>query len=193
MRFVAFAAACACLSLAACGGSGFGEANNAKAKIISGSSTSMSAVGHEPAPTIGMAMLAVPLSKARALEVMKARHDGMVAIGDANKAAHRALAGSSPDLPTVRSSAARIAQLSHDASGWFPQGTGPDVAKTGAKPDIWQSPEDFAAKLRSFQSAAAAFNAAASGSDVAAMNARYSELGGACKACHDKYRAEMKH
>jgi cytochrome c556 len=96
-------------------------------------------------------------------------------------------------MPTVRSSAAQIADLSRKASGWFPAGTGPDVGKTGAKPEIWKNPDDFASKLRSFQGAAKAFNAAASGNDLAVAKARYADLGGACKACHDKYRAEMHH
>lgn len=144
------------------------------------------------AACISVTALAVPLSKDRALVVMKARHDGMEAIGDATKASHRALGGT-PDLATVRSNAGKLAQLSRQASGWFPAGTGPDVAKTRAKPDIWQSPEDFAGKLRNFQAAAAAFNAAARGNDVSAMNARFGDLGGTCKACHDKYRAEEQH
>ncbi len=193
MRSVALVAACGGLLLAAYGGSQSGQANNARGNDSIGSRVQSGASGNNLAPGNGMAMLAVPLGKERALEVMKARHDGMDAIGDATKAIHRALAGSTPDLATVRAKAASIAQLSRNASGWFPRGTGPDVAKTGAKPDIWQSPDDFAAKLRGFQSAAAAFNAAAAGNDVAAINARFSDLGGACKACHDKYRAEMKH
>jgi cytochrome c556 len=139
-----------------------------------------------------MVLLAVPLGRDRALQVMHERHEGMEAIGKATKAIHRALVGT-PDLATVRSSAAEVAQLSRKASGWFPAGTGPDVGKTGAKPDIWQNAEDFAAKLRAFQAAARAFNAAASGNDVAAMNARFADLGGTCKACHDKYRSEMHH
>jgi cytochrome c556 len=144
------------------------------------------------AACVSVAALAAPLSKDNALTVMKARHDGMEAIGDGTKAIHRGLSGT-PDLPTVRANAAKIAQLSQQASGWFPAGTGPDVAKTRAKPDIWQNFDDFGAKLRNFQAAARAFNAAASGNDTAAMNARFSDLGGTCKACHDKYRAEEQH
>ena len=37
------------------------------------------------------------------------------------------------------------------------------------------------------------FNAAAASGDVGAIKARYADLGGACKACHDKYRSEMHH
>ena len=193
MRFVSFAAACACLSLAACGGWKSGQANSAQGNISKDSRPPATAkASFVTNATNGMVMLAVPLPKDKALQVMKVRHDGMEAIGDSFKAAHRALGGT-PDLPTVRTNAAKIAQLSQQASGWFPAGTGPDVAKTRAKPEIWQTAEDFAAKLRNFQAAAHAFDAAARGNDVAAMNARFADLGGACKACHDKYRAEERH
>ena len=194
MRSKCVAAAAVCLLLAACNWKA-GQANSAQGNISQDSrppaTANASVVTNNAAATNDMAMLAVPLSKDRALQVMHVRHEGMEAIGDAQKAIHRALGAS--DLPTVRSNAAKIAQLSQQASGWFPAGTGPDVAKTRAKPDIWQTPDDFAAKLRNFQGAARAFNAAASGNDVAAMNSAFGQLGGACKACHEKYRAEEQH
>ena len=143
------------------------------------------------AACVSAVALAAPLGKDRALQIMKARHDGMEAIGDATKAIHRAQSG--PDLPTIRSNAARIVQLSQQASAWFPAGTGPDVGKTRARPEIWRNSQDFAAKLRNFQAAARAFNTAASGSDAGAINAAFGQLGGTCKACHDTYRAEEKH
>jgi cytochrome c556 len=173
MRFVSYSAACALLTLAACGGWKVGHASSAEARDK------------------GMLMLAVPLSKDRALAVMKVRHDGMEAISNSAKAAHRAQSG--PDLATIRSNAAKIVQLSQQASGWFPPGTGPDIAKTRAKPEIWQNSEDFALKLRNFQAAARSFHAAASGTDAAAINAAFGQLDGTCKACHEKYRAEEQH
>jgi cytochrome c556 len=139
-----------------------------------------------------MVMLAAPLGHDQALAVMKTRHDGMHSIADAGKAIHRAF-GPTPDLPTVRANSAKLVQLSQQASGWFPAGTGPDVGKTRAKPEIWQNAADFATKLHNFQGAARALDAAARGTDVAAMNARFDDLDGACKACHDKYRAEEQH
>jgi len=177
MRFVTCAAACALGALVACGGWKSSNAISAPARTV--------------APSSGMLMLAVPLSRDRALAVMKARHEGMEAIGNSSKAIHRAL--SDPDLPAIRSNAAKIAQLSQLASGWFPGGTGPDVAKTRAKADIWQNSEDFALKLRNFQAAARTFNAATSGNDAATINASFGDLSGTCKACHDKYRAEEQH
>jgi cytochrome c556 len=191
MRSNLFAAAVACVSLAACNGWKSGQANSAQGNISKDNrppATAKASVVTNNSATNTMVMLAVPLARDRALQVMHVRHEGMEAIGDANKAIHRALGSS--DVGAVRATAAKIAQLSQQASTWFPQGTGPDVAKTRAKPDIWQNSEDFAAKLRAFQTAARALQLAAGGNNVAAMNARFADLGGTCKACHDKYRAE---
>ena len=142
---------------------------------------------------IFFALIAAAPSQDRALKIMHDRHEGMEAIGNANKVLHRELAGSSPNLGAVRSSAAAIANLSRKASGWFPKGTGPELGKTGAKPEIWQNWPDFTAKLHNFQGAAKVFNAAAASGDLNAIKARYADLGGTCKACHDKYRSEMHH
>jgi cytochrome c556 len=139
------------------------------------------------------AVLAAPLDQGRALAIMHDRHEGMENVGKANKAASRELQGGSPNLGVVRSSAATLAGLSRQASNWFPAGTGPDVGKTRAKPEIWQNPQDFAAKLSAFQKASQAFHATAAGGDLNAIHASFANLGQSCKACHDKYRAEEKH
>ena len=192
-KFVA--AVALCVSLTACNWKA-GQANSAQGNISQDNrppATANASVVTNNAVSNNMAMLAVPSVKgADAPRIMHERHEGMEAIGKANKAIHRGLDGT-PDLATVRSGAGKIAELSKQATGWFPAGTGPDVGKTGAKPEIWQDPKDFAAKLRNFQVAAQAFNAAASGNDLAAISAKYGALGQACKACHDKYRTEMHH
>jgi cytochrome c556 len=119
----------------------------------------------------------------------------MESIGKNAKAIHRELGGASPNLATLHASGAQIAKLAKQASGWFPAGTGPEAGKTGAKPDIWlpQNKADFAAKLHNFQVAAQVFDAAAAGNDLNGIKARFADLGGTCKACHDKYRTEMHH
>jgi cytochrome c556 len=172
--------------LTACGGPETSQANNGQANISNSAS---------PATTTnGMTMVAVTkVSGAEAARIMHERHEGMETIGKNFKAIHRELDAGSPDLAVIRSSAKSIADLAIKASGWFPQGTGPDVGKTGAKPEIWQDPKDFAAKFAAFQKAAPAFAAATSGNDIAAIKAHYADLGGTCKACHDKYRSEMHH
>ena len=186
MRIVPLASLVTLALLSACGGPETSQANNAQANISNESREANSAAASN---------LEMRLSLGDAAKVMHTRHEGMENIGKAFKALHRELDASSPFTPTVRSSAAQIATLSRQASGWFPAGTGPEVGKTGAKPEIWlpQNKADFAAKLRNFQVVAQAFNAAAAGGDVGVTKARYADLGGACKACHDKYRSEMKH
>ena len=136
------------------------------------------------------AVIAAPLTHEQALGIMHARHEGMETISKANKAINTELGGSSPNQIAVHAGAAQIADLSRKASGWFPAGTGPNVAKTRAKPEIWQNPQDFTAKLTAFQKAAQALNLASAGSDMAAIHARFTEMDQTCKACHDKYRAE---
>jgi cytochrome c556 len=138
-------------------------------------------------------MAAAPPTKQRLLLIMHDRHEGMETIGKANKALHRELTAAAPNVAVIRASAAKIAGLSQRASGWFPKGTGPELGKTGAKPEIWQNPEDFTAKLHNFQVAAKAFNAAAASGDLNAIKAHAGDLGQGCKACHDKYRSEMHH
>ena len=130
-----------------------------------------------------------------AAKIMHARHEGMETIGKDFKALHREFDSPTPNLALVRTAAGQIAGLSRQASGWFPEGTGPEAGKTGAKPEIWkpENKADFAAKLAAFQRTAAAFNATTTRGDVGAMKTRYADLGGACKACHDKYRTEMHH
>ena len=190
MRVAAVAICSAFVLLTACGGPETSQANNAQANIGNEASPPATANG---SAINGMAMLAAPLPKDQAAKVMHERHEGMETIGKTSKAIKRTLDGSSPDLAAVRAGAAQIADLSRKASNWFPAGTGPDVGKTGAKPDIWQNPQDFAGKLHNFQTAAAAFNQSAMSGDVNAIKTKFGELGQACKACHDKYRSEMHH
>src|SRR6185369_15055924 len=139
----------------------------------------------------GAAFAALPKNKA--LAVMHERHEGMEKIGDTNKLLRRELASDNPFMPTVKSGAVTIAGLSKRASVWFPAGTGPETGKTGAKPEIWQKPQDFAVKLRNFQAAAAVFQAAVNAGDASAMKARYADMIRSCSACHDTYRMDMHH
>jgi cytochrome c556 len=138
-------------------------------------------------------MQARPMPRGAAMQRMHERHEGMEQIGKSYKLAGRSLKSEPSDLTVVRTAAATIAQLASRTPTWFPAGSGPEVGKTGAKPEIWQKPGDFVAKDRALQQAAAAFNAAAKSGNMAAIQARFSDLGKTCKACHDSYRSEMHH
>ena len=135
-------------------------------------------------------VLGAAISGDEAKKVMHDRHEGMEDIGDAMKAAVRTLDGDSPDIAEVRSSAATIHRLAPQLAQMFPAGTGPETAKTEAKAEIWQKPDDFHAKLQEFVRHSAAFNAAAQGEDLAAIRAARAELGKSCKGCHDSFRAK---
>ena len=186
---IAFIAATASLALlAGCGGPETSQANNVQANIGNAAAPPATAVATTAAmPT------AAPATKDEALKTMHERHEGMEGLGKATKAIGRELKAASPNLETIRSSAKTITDFAPKVASLFPPGTGPDVGKTGAKPALWENPQDFTAKAGDFQKAAKAFGGAAQGSDVNAIKARFADLGKSCKACHDKYRAEMKH
>ncbi|HET7604714.1 MAG TPA: cytochrome c [Sphingomicrobium sp.] len=188
MRFTTFAAACACVLLTGCGDWKSGQANNATANISEDSRPAPTAV----ATTTAMRTTA-PATKEEALEIMHERHEGMEGMGKATKAIGRELKSDSPDLGVIRESARKITDFAPRSAVLFPPGTGPDVGKTGAKPEIWQNAQDFAAKDADFQRAAQAFGTAVSSGELTAIKAKFADLGNTCKACHDKYRAKMKH
>lgn len=163
-----------------------GDAGSNSATVATANATGNGTAASAAAP------LGAPVPGDEAKRLMHDRHEGMEKIGDAMKLITRELKGDSPDLARVRRGAATIARLAPQALAWFPPGTGPDVGKTEAKGEIWQKPEDFAAKMKSFQEAAKRFDAAAQGNDLAALRAAHGELGKSCKACHDTYREKDK-
>ena len=152
-----------------------------------------SAAGPQIAPIDAAAPLGTPVMGDEAKTVMHDRHEGMEHIGKAAKTIGRELKSDAPNVKKIQDAAATIADLASKTGGWFRPGTGPDVAKTGAKPAIWENAADVATKDRDFQRAAQAFNAAAATGDITTIKASFADLGKTCKACHDKYRAEMKH
>ena len=185
MRIAPFAIVFCAAALSGCGGQQTSQGDKVQANVSAASEESQPAAAN----------LQARVSAGDIPKVMHARHEGMETIGKNNKVVVRELQGGSPDVATVRAAAATIAKLSMEASAWFPEGTGPESGKTGAKPDIWkpENKADFAAKLHDFQIAAPAFANSTAGTDVNAMKARFKTMSGTCKACHDKYRTEMHH
>lgn len=192
MRLAMFAMTASFALLSSCGGPETSQSNNVQANISN--SAAGPATANASTTSNALVLLAdKPLPKDQALKIMHERHEGMEATGKAAKAAGRELQGGSPNLEVVRASAKSINDFAPKIAHLVPLGTGPETAKTGARPEIWQNPRDFASKAHDFEVAAQAFNAAALGSDVGAMKTRFGQLGQTCKACHDKYRTEMHH
>ena len=180
---IAVLTALASVSLVACGQNATSTNNNLAENSANSVEVTESAATPAPAPA----------TKEEALKVMHERHEGMEQIGKSTKTIKRALDSSSPDVAQIQKAAATIAELAAKSPNWFPQGTGPDVGKTGAKPEIWQNFQDFAAKDRDFRNAAQAFNETTQGGDLSQIKAGFADLGKTCKACHDKYRSDMHH
>ena len=187
MRFRLLAATAALVLATGCNPKD-GQANNAQGNISADGRVASNAVGTTLATPTG-----APKSKDEALKIMHERHEGMENLGKATKAIGRELKSDSPNLATIRASSKTITDIAPHVASLFPPGTGPDVGKTGAKPAIWQNQQDFTAKASDFQKAAQAFGTAAGGNDVAAIKKSFADMGNTCKACHDKYRTEMKH
>ena len=182
MRLVALTAL-ATLSLVTACNQDSEDANTSLAEVNATGTEAGNAIENAVAEAPG-----TPLQKEQALALMEERHENYEKIGDAMKVIGRELKGNNPDLGQVRQNADVIATLAPQVKTWFPEGTGPDVGKTDAKAEIWQKPDDFAAKARDFEQAALAFRTVAQGNDVAAIQAAQGNLGKSCKACHDLYR-----
>ncbi|MDH4052151.1 MAG: cytochrome c [Rubrivivax sp.] len=70
-------------------------------------------------------------------------------------------------------------------------GAGTDKgAPTRAKAEIWLEPDKFKASAQDMQKAMAKFADAAKGGSLDAIKATVDDVGKACKACHDDFRAE---
>lgn len=61
--------------------------------------------------------------------------------------------------------------------------------ETRAKPEIWEDPEALQEKGMAFYEAVVALNEVA-GNGIDALRPAVGKLGGACKACHDDFRAK---
>lgn len=83
----------------------------------------------------------------------------------------------------------RVAALTPQLLEGFPEGSGTG-APTEAKPEIWTDFADFTAKMKDLERESAALSTIAKSGDEAKMREQFAKVGGACKACHDKYKAE---
>ena len=80
-----------------------------------------------------------------------------------------------------------VAMLSTVPKGYFGEGTDKD---TKAKPEIWTSRADFDAKMDKMVGEAQKLPAVARAGDMAAFKKQVGDVGAACKACHDDFRAK---
>jgi cytochrome c556 len=95
--------------------------------------------------------------------------------------------------PFNRDEAARnaefVALLASVPKGFFGEGTEKD---TRAKPEIWKNRADFDAKMDKMVGEAQKLPAVVKTGDMGAFKKQVHEVGEACKACHDEYRAKQQ-
>jgi cytochrome c556 len=127
---------------------------------------------------------------ATSAETQKARHDHYKELGDAFKTVRDGSKAATPDFAALEKAAEIVNKASVDQQQWFPKGTGPEAGKTRALPEIWSKPEDFTAAQKMFSDNAPKLLAAVKTKDVAAISAAFKDVGGACKNCHDTFRAK---
>lgn len=149
--------------------------------------------------TLGAVLLASAIGFAAIATLVQAadpitdRREAMKGNGAAMKAINTALenGGSAADLAPH---ADKINDTAMKLPTLFPAGSdqphGKDPGHTMAKPEIWQNPEDFAAKVKNFQAEAAMFKTAVAGGDMGVIKAEFEKLGGACGSCHKAFRAK---
>ncbi|MGZ2410801.1 cytochrome c556 [Sphingomonas sp. F9_3S_D5_B_2] len=188
MRTALFAMTILPALLSACGGPQTSQANNTQANM--GASASPPAT----AAASSVQVSTTPVDKDAASQLMHQRHEAMEQLGKASKSIKRSLAATPINLTEIQQAAPPIFDTTAaKIVTWFPAGTGPDVGKTGAKPDIWKNPQDFAQKAQDYEAAAKKFGDSLRTFKPDEMKASFASLQNSCKACHDKYRAEMKH
>jgi cytochrome c556 len=99
-----------------------------------------------------------------------------------------------PDKAVIAADAAKLKALGADLPTWFPKGSGPETGlPTAAKPEIWTDADGFAAAAAKLQDETAKLAAVSTGGDMDAIKAQVRVTAGACKLCHDKYRAPEQH
>jgi cytochrome c556 len=127
------------------------------------------------------------------VELQKVRHDHYHELGDAFKEVRDQSKAPAPDFAAIEKAAEVVNKASIDQQRWFPKGTGPEAGKTRALPEIWSKPEDFTAAQKMFSDRAPKLLAAAKAKDIPGVQAAFKDLGGACKNCHDTFRAPEEH
>lgn len=127
-------------------------------------------------------------SAATPAELQKVRHDHYKELGDAFKSVRDASKAAEPDFAALEKAAEIVNKASINQQQWFPKGTGPEAGKTRALPEIWSKPDEFTAAQKMFADRAPKLLAAAKAKDIAAINAAFKDVGGACKNCHDTFR-----
>jgi cytochrome c556 len=102
----------------------------------------------------------------------------------------RTAAEKGADLRSLAGAARSLSQWAAILPALFPAGTGPDVAETRAKAEIWSNRADFERRARDYAEAAARMAEAAAAGDMTRGGAAWDATRETCNACHERYRSD---
>ncbi|MBW8785556.1 MAG: cytochrome c [Novosphingobium sp.] len=135
-------------------------------------------------------VFATAVMAATPADVIAARQANFKTMGGAFKAIIDELRNPSPDIAVIRAKAPALAVAAGHVGGFFPAGTGTEAGvKTGALPEIWQRNDEFHRDADNLAAVTRTFQAAAESGDLDRIKAALPAVGGACKTCHDSFRA----
>ncbi len=143
--------------------------------------------------TVGFA--AAALAHGPVGSIQHTRHEGFEAMGDAMKGLSGQLRSGTPVPAEMQKHSAVIARQASMIPTWFPKGSGPESGvKTDAKAEIWTDTVTFLSLAANLGTESKKLVAAANAPDfdATAFTAQLRATGGACKACHDKFRVDDK-
>ncbi len=124
-------------------------------------------------------------------DVIKYRQGIMEVVGGHTGAFFAILQGKVPHQDALAYHAQALADAATHALAAFEQNTaGQGSEEHTAKDEIWSEWEDFAKKMKDFETASAALAEAAASGDMAQIGPAAGPLGGSCKACHDDFRTK---
>ncbi|MYD42404.1 MAG: cytochrome c [Gammaproteobacteria bacterium] len=112
------------------------------------------------------------------------RQEIMSAIGGSMGALGKILKEEVDRTDDIAQLAVVLDELATIAQHVFPEGSEGGEALL----DIWQEPEEFEERLTAFKTATAAFRKAAESGEMANIGPTISEVGMACRGCHQQFR-----
>ena len=139
-------------------------------------------------------VMVMPMSVTVAQDANKAAYDkrskAMKSNGESMGVLGKIAKGEAPYTPDAVKAAETVSAVSKELAGLFPAGSA--VGESRAKPNIWTNWPDFQNKAKALVDPADKLVAAAKTGNKDEIGKALGAVGGACKACHDDYRAPPK-
>ncbi|HYG90538.1 MAG TPA: cytochrome c [Azospirillum sp.] len=141
------------------------------------------------AVSAGLSTAFTPAQAASPVEQVAAREQAMKRMGSGVQAVGKYLKGEGGSPADARSAAAAITEVSSlNPKQVFAEGTGIGVAKSDAKPELWQNFGKVQEIWAQLKPAAAKLDAAGSSGNKQQIAQAMQEVGKVCSSCHENYR-----